>query len=642
MKRNKMRFKFIIPIILAVIVIAGIIAIGLKSSNIYAAYTDTSNGNNVTYTLSKTTLKITGSGKVTDAWKNSSLNSELSNLQTSIKAVSIAKTITGIEASAFEGCTALTKVTFASGATCKSIGNKAFKGCTALTNIVNVTTSNRLPTTITTIGDEAFSGCSSLPKLNLNTGVTTIGTNAFYGTNSLINLTIHNIQNSNNAFKGNKVLTTLTIGSTCTTIQNNMFEGCTALTTVTFAKDSTCTTIGNSAFKGCTSLSNIKDNTTDNRLPKTITTIGNEAFSGCSSLPELNLNTGVTNVGENAFQGATSLATLTIYNIQNATNAFKGNKALTTLTVGKTCTTIQNNMFEGCTALTTVTFAEDSTCTTIGNSAFKGCTGLNKKVTLPESITIIGTSAFEGCTLLPNINIPNKVTTIDSSIFRGCSALNSLTVGTGVTSIGKDAFKDAKLEGTLTYNAINCTTYNNAFAGKQFGTVKVGSNVEVIPENFIKENERVQSISLSAKVKEIKTDAFNGCIIKKGLIIKNKDCKIETPSTISKNTTVFVKIEASNAYRSFAGLKSDGTTFSTLLNWLYNNDKAYVPYTSKPRDTKNMSEVSQSVDDRASKTNGFISTLGDYGYKVGTKGGPSGTKREWLFGNVYGGDRIFG
>lgn len=398
MKRNKMRFKFIIPIILAVIVIAGIISIGLKSSNIYAAYTDTSNGNNVTYTLSKTTLKITGSGKVTDAWKNSSLNSELSNLQTSITAVSIAKTITGIEASAFEGCTALTKVTFASGATCESIGNKAFKGCT----------------------------------------------------------------------------------------------------------------------------------------------------------------------------------------------------------------------------------------------------GLNNKVTLPASITTIGTSAFEGCTLLPNINIPDKVTTIDSSTFRGCSALNSLTVGTGVTSIGKDAFKDAKLEGTLTYNAINCTTYNNAFAGKQFGTVKVGKEVEVIPENFIKGNERVQSISLSATVKEIKTDAFNGCLLRKGLIIKNKNCKIETPSTISKNTTVFVKIEASKDYQSFAGLKSDGTTFSTLLNWLYNNDKAYVPYTSKPRDTKNMSEVSQSEDDRASKTNGFISTLGDYGYKVGTEGGPSGTKRKWLFGNVYGGDRIFG
>ena len=204
MKRNKMRFKFIIPIILAVIVIAGIISIGLKSSNIYAAYTDTSNGNNVTYTLSKTTLKITGSGKVTDAWKNSSLNSELSNLQTSITAVSIAKTITGIEASAFEGCTALTKVTFASGAKCISIGNKAFKGCTALTNIVNVTTSNTLPKTITTIGNEAFSGCVSLEKIAF----------AKY--------------------------------STCTSIGNEAFSGCVSLEKLTFAKDfaSSLTTVG--------------------------------------------------------------------------------------------------------------------------------------------------------------------------------------------------------------------------------------------------------------------------------------------------------------------------------------------------------------------------------------------------------------
>ena len=272
MKRNKMRFKFIIPIILAVIVIAGIISIGLKSSNIYAAYTDTSNGNNVTYTLSKTTLKITGSGKVTDAWKNSSLNSELSNLQTSITAVSIAKTITGIEASAFEGCTALTKVTFASGAKCISIGNKAFKGCTALTNIVNVTTSNTLPKTITTIGNEAFSGCVSLEKIAF----------AKY--------------------------------STCTSIGNEAFSGCVSLEKITFAKDSTCTSIGNKAFKGCTALTNIVDVTTSNTLPKTITTIGNEAFSGCVSLEKIAFakDSTCTSIGNSAFDGCTSLTNVTI------------------------------------------------------------------------------------------------------------------------------------------------------------------------------------------------------------------------------------------------------------------------------------------------------------------------------------------
>ena len=401
MKRNKMRFKFIIPIILAVIVIAGIIAIGLKSSNIYAAYTDTSNGNNVTYTLSKTTLKITGSGKVTDAWKNSSLNSELSNLQTSITAVSIAKTITGIEASAFENCTALEKVTFAASSTCTYIGNNAFKGCTALKNIYNSTTGGVIPKSVTTIGTGAFLGCKSM-------------------------------------------------------------------TTLKFAKDSGCTSIGNNAFSGCTSLATV-------------------------------------------------------------------------------------------------------------------------------------------------------------------------TVGTGVTSIGKDAFKDVPLTTKLAYNAINCETYNNAFTGKQISTVTIGSKVTVIPENFIKGNKAVKSIIIPSTVTNIKADAFNGSPLINGIIIQNRNCVIETSSTILKYTTVFVKIPANKNYSSFTGVNpSTGETFSTLLNWLYTNDKSYVPYATTARDTQKMNEVSQSNINTNGEKKKWISTLGDYGYKVGTNGGPSGTPRMWLFGESYG------
>ena len=401
MKRNKMRFKFIIPIILAVIVIAGIIAIGLKSSNIYAAYTDTSNGNNVTYTLSKTTLKITGSGKVTDAWKNSSLNSELSNLQTSITAVSIAKTITGIEASAFENCTALEKVTFAA--------------------------------------------------------------------------------------------------------------------------SSTCTYIGNNAFKGCTALKNIYDSITGGVIPKSVTTIGTGAFLGCKSM-------------------------------------------------------------------TTLKFAKDSGCTSIGNNAFSGCT-----------------------------------------------SLATVTVGTGVTSIGKDAFKDVPLTTKLAYNAINCETYNNAFTGKQISTVTIGSKVTVIPENFIKGNKAVKSIIIPSTVTNIKADAFNGSPLINGIIIQNRNCVIETSSTILKYTTVFVKIPANKNYSSFTGVNpSTGETFSTLLNWLYTNDKSYVPYATTARDTQKMNEVSQSNINTNGEKKKWISTLGDYGYKVGTNGGPSGTPRMWLFGESYG------
>ena len=47
---------------------------------------------------------------------------------------------------------------------------------------------------------------------------------------------------------------------------------------------------------------------------------------------------------------------------------------------------------------------------------------------------------------------------------------------------------------------INCTTYNNAFTGKQIGTVAVGGKVEVIPENFIKGNRTIKKLSGIVKV----------------------------------------------------------------------------------------------------------------------------------------------
>ena len=422
MKDNKRTFKSIIIIILTSIMILGIIAVAIKSSDIYATEYKDSSGVIYTYTASSKNLKITGKGKATNIWKN---KTELGDsLETTITSVTIGKEIPEIDVSAFEGCTALTKVTFSTGVTCTSIGNNAFKGCSALTNIVNVTTSNTLPKTITTIGDEAFSGCTSLK-------------------------------------------------------------------TVTFASGATCTSIGNSAFDGCTSL--------------------------------------------------------------------------TTFT------------------------------------------------------------------------IPDEVTTIESGTFKGCTSLATLTIGTGVTTIGNGAFDDAPVTTKLTFNAINCTNYNNAFAGKQIKTVSIGGEVTVIPENFIKGNKAVKSIIIPSTVTNIKADAFNGSPLINGIIIQNRNCVIETSSTILKYTTVFVKIPANKNYSSFTGVNpSTGETFSTLLNWLYTNDKSYVPYATTARDTQKMNEVSQSNINTNGEKKKWISTLGDYGYKVGTNGGPSGTPRMWLFGESYG------
>ena len=47
--------------------------------------------------------------------------------------------------------------------------------------------------------------------------------------------------------------------------------------------------------------------------------------------------------------------------------------------------------------------------------------GNEKKVTIPEGVTIIGENAFENCTSLTEINIPDSVTSIGKGAFKGCN-----------------------------------------------------------------------------------------------------------------------------------------------------------------------------------------------------------------------------
>ena len=109
-----------------------------------------------------------------------------------------------------------------------------------------------------------------------------------------------------NAFKNNKTVTKVTVGSNIKTIGKNAFSGATKLKTVKIGKN--VTTIGSNAFKGCSSLTSVT-------LGSKATKIGANAFSGCKKLKTIKItSTKLTSktVSKNAFKGLTKATTIKV------------------------------------------------------------------------------------------------------------------------------------------------------------------------------------------------------------------------------------------------------------------------------------------------------------------------------------------
>ena len=221
---------------------------------------------------------------------------------------------------------------------------------------------------------------------------------------------------ADNAFKGNKKLTTVTIGSNVTSIGKNAFSGCTSLTKATIGKN--VTSIGSKAFYKCTKLKSIT-------IPSKVKTIGSSAFYGCTSLTKATIGKNVTSIGDKAFYKCKKLKSITI----------------------------------------------PSKVKTIGSSAFYGCTSLTK-VTMGKSVTSIGSKAFCKCTKLASITIPAKVKSIGSNAFYGCKKLKNITIKSSkLKTIGKNAFKGINKKATVT---LKCTKKTKASLKKKMKKSSVG------------------------------------------------------------------------------------------------------------------------------------------------------------------------
>ena len=309
----------------------------------------------------------------------------------------------------------------------------------------------------------------------------------------------------NEVFKGNPNITSfdeLKYFTGLSRIGNQVFQGCTGLTSVTIPN--TVTSIGDWAFRNCISLNSIEilgsiteigmeafDRTAwYNNQPDGVVYIGHiaykykgtmpdgtsivlkdgtlgiagSAFQGCNGLTSVTIPNSVTFIGQYAFWNCRSLTTVNIPNSITliGDGVFRGCYALESITIPNSVTSIGRQAFENCSSLTCLTIPNSVTSIAIG--AFRYCYSLTS-VTIPNSVTSISGSLFYCCTGLTSIVIPNSVISIDGYAFYGCSGLTSVTIPNSVTSIGNYAFQDCSGLTSVTIPNSVTSIGNYAFQG---------------------------------------------------------------------------------------------------------------------------------------------------------------------------------
>lgn len=291
-----------------------------------------------------------------------------------IETLTISEGITTVGATAFLRCKNLKSVNFPS--TLKSVDDYSFAGC-AISEI-------KLPKGLTTIGKSAFS-CNTFTKLVLPDSVKTVEDGAFSGTHIEKISIPAGVTFGKSVFRSCLKLKTVVIEDGVKGISSQMFQKCSALTSVHF--------------------------------PASFKHFGSKVFDDCSSLVFDNIDVRGT-VGNYAFSGVL-LKNVNIYsNVSNY--AFEG-IVINNLIIHEGVTTIGENSFMY-SVIDKITLP--TSLTTVKSDAFYGARVSDVCFKGPVSL---GFGAFKNSDV-QTVTLPAG-SVLDRYIFKGCSKLKTIYYG---------------------------------------------------------------------------------------------------------------------------------------------------------------------------------------------------------------------
>lgn len=295
----------------------------------------------------------------------------------------------------------------------------AFEGCTTLRTIT-------LPKSLKSIEHSAFEGCENLIAINVDEDNITYSSSdgILYDkkkrrlekcpcavTNVEIASSVEEI--GSYAFSGCKKLKTVNLPENLYYVRWNAFENCKSLTEIEIP--SSVWNVDTTAFYGCDNLVAInvdKENQNYSSVNGILYDKEKKRLKVCPYGKEyVEIEKGVEEI---------------------ESCAFREYKKLKTVKFPESLHTIETDAFSGCINLESIDIP--NSVAYIGEGVFGGCKNL-ESINLPKSVTHMGDSAFANCESLKGINLPEGVESISDEMFRGCISLESIYIPSTVTYI---------------------------------------------------------------------------------------------------------------------------------------------------------------------------------------------------------------
>lgn len=362
-------------------------------------------------------------------------------------------------------------------------------------------------------------------------------------------------------FKGNRKLEKVTLPNSLEKIEAEAFKGCTSLNDITFP--AALKEIGADAFKGCKSLNEIRfpdglvkigdyafhrcHSLNAAILPDSVAELGKcaflycdgmekvslggvkrlkrQTFLNCTSLREIHLNSTleIDNLGDDIFTGCVNIKKISLTNGENF--EFENLAAIIGTNADPIAQAVAKSVYQTMKlengvlyklAVNLKSFAVPEGITRIEKSCFYNKKGITR-IILPKSLCEINANAFGNCISLEEIVFQNDCVEIDSKAFKGCNNLERVTLGGDVyypkqclsdgnlpafvRKIGEQVLSDFYISGKILM----------AYRGNE-ERVCVPDAICVIGEGCFENNNAIGRVVLPDSVREIRENAFKGCV----------------------------------------------------------------------------------------------------------------------------------